>query len=230
MTSLESWKIVRDRSRCERPGCPLATAAEFFALLELPDCLRRDLCATCFEQLPAGERARSVFWKARRREGGKKEPMLDLQSLRLLFERLGEIGAESGPAALDAEDLDAEDLGVSGLDVEEVAAADVDTGEGAADGREAAEESGGDGAAEDEDPVARSARARELRYFVALLLLRKRQLRMVDPKTEEQERADLVVIDPKAEGAEPVALFAPELDTDRMANLKNELLAALDED
>ena len=39
-------------------------------------------------------------------------------------------------------------------------------------------------------PALRAARARELRYFVALLLLRKRQLRMVDPKTEEQERAE----------------------------------------
>ncbi len=171
MTSLDAWKILRDREACTKPGCPLATESEFFAVLELPECLRHDLCATCFHQLERSSAVRPIFWKARRKQKGQKGPTLDLQSLRVLFERLGEVDSEQ---------------------------------------------------------------ARGLRYFVALLLLRKRLLKMVDPQSEAEEAADLVVIDPKdpaakADDAPRVALFAPELDTDRLANLKDELLAAIEE-
>lgn len=163
---MEAWKIHRDRSACKRPGCPLPTASEYFAVLELPACQRRDLCATCFQQLEQQGQAQPIYWKARRKEGERRGPTLDLVSLRVLFDRLGEVEGDQ---------------------------------------------------------------AQSLRYFVALLLLRKRVLKMVDAKTAEQERADLVVVDPKVEGMQPVALFAPELDTERMAGLKDELLAALDE-
>ncbi|MBK8975355.1 MAG: hypothetical protein IPM29_05480 [Planctomycetes bacterium] len=125
----------------------------------------------------------------------KRAPTLDLQSLRALFDRLGEVEAEVAESA---------------------PAGGVPAGESADPG-------------EGRGSALRADRARELRYFVALLLLRKRMLRICDPKTPEQERADLVVIDPKAEQPEPIALFAPELDTDRLAGLKDELVAALEE-
>ena len=163
---MESWKIHKDRAACEKPGCPLATAEEFFAVLELPDCTRKDVCAACFQSLPQSCKDAPIYWKTRRREPGKKAPMLDLVSLRVLFERLGEVEGE---------------------------------------------------------------RAQGLRYFVCLLLLRKRMLKLVDPQDENEERADLVVIDPKAEVQVRVSLFAPEVDEDRLANLKDELLAAIDE-
>jgi hypothetical protein len=163
---LEAWKIQRDRSACDKPGCPLASSLEYFAVLELPECTRRDLCATCFHQLSASAPVQPIYWKARRRELGKRAPTLDLVSLRVLFERLGEVEGE---------------------------------------------------------------RAQGLRYFVALLLLRKRLLKMVDPQSEAEERADLVVIDPKVADAPRIALLAPEIDGERLANLKDELLAAIDE-
>jgi hypothetical protein len=163
---LEAWKIHKDRAACEKPGCPLATAEEFFAVLELPDCMRKDLCGACFQSLPQEGKHAPIYWKARRREPGRKAPTLDLVSLRVLFERLGEVEGE---------------------------------------------------------------RAQGLRYFVCLLLLRKRMLKLVDPQNDEEERADLVVIDPKAEVSVRVSLFAPEVDEERLANLKDELLAAIDE-
>ena len=67
-----------------------------------------------------------------------------------------------------------------------------------------------------------------LRYLVALLLLRKRRLKMVDAQTPDQEAADLVVVDPKVEGMEPVALFAPSLEPERLAGLREELTAAIE--
>jgi hypothetical protein len=73
-------------------------------------------------------------------------------------------------------------------------------------------------------------RARQLRYFCALLLLRKRVLKMVPPRTAEQERADLVVVDPKMKELEPMSLFAPAIDLDDLSKIKDELLAAMGED
>ncbi len=163
---MEQWKIQRDRTRCEKPGCPLAGAEEYYAVLELPDCVRRDLCQMCFHQLGSEPGEEPIYWKGVRKAPGKKAPVLDLQSLRLLFDRLAQSDNES---------------------------------------------------------------AQGLRYFVALLLIRKRVLKMTDPVTEEQELADMIVIDPKRKDLEPVALFAPELDTDRLAGLKDELLAAIGE-
>ena len=163
---MESWKIQRDRGKCERSDCPLPTAEEFFAVLELPTCVRKDLCAACFQKLEAASEHRPIYWKACRRDRGKHGPVLDLVSLRLLFERLAEEEGES---------------------------------------------------------------AAGLRYFVALLLLRKRVLKMADPRNAEQERADLVVVDPKIEGMAPVGLFAPDLGEERLAGLKDELLSAIDE-
>ena len=69
-----------------------------------------------------------------------------------------------------------------------------------------------------------------LRYFVTLLLLRKRVLKMADPIDEEQEKADLVVTDPKIPEMKPVALFAPDMNLDSMEGLKDELMAALAEE
>lgn len=65
-----------------------------------------------------------------------------------------------------------------------------------------------------------------LRYFVALLLLRKRILKMADAKTAAEEAADLVVYDPKTPTQPPVALVAPALDEQSLDVLKDELLAA----
>lgn len=166
---VENWKIVRDRTKCEKPGCTLAADLEYFAILELPDCVRRDLCAACFRDVERTTETLPPFWKARRKVGKSDEPAFDLQSLRALFDRLGEDDAQGENA--------------SGL-----------------------------------------------RYLIALLLLRKRVLRMVDPKTPEQEAADLVVVDPKADGMEPVALRGPEMTDERLAELKGELLTVLGSD
>ncbi len=146
-------------------------------------------------------------WKVRRDAQGRKQPILDLESLRQLFDRLGEVDAGTAGAAADG--------------VAEAAA------EAAADEvAEAAAEAAADEVAE---AAAEETRA-GLRYLVALLLLRKRRLKLVDAQTPEQERADLVVVDPKIEGMEPVALLAPELDPDRLGNLREELMAAIGEE
>lgn len=166
---MEDWKIQRDRQLCTKPGCPLAASRQYFAVLEWPSCVRRDLCDACFtdyeRKCQGGEPP--IFWRALRKQKGSKEPVLDLVSLRALFDRLASL---------------------------------------------------------DDD------RARALRYFCALLLLRKRVLRMVQPRNAEQERADLVVADPKQKELEPVALFAPPIDLDNLGALKDELLAAIGED
>ena len=164
----EDWKIQRDRQGCDRTGCPLPTSKSWFAVLLWPECVRRDLCDACFQdherKCAVGEGP--IFWRALRKASGSKEPVLDLNSLRLLFDRLGTLDDE---------------------------------------------------------------RARSLRYFCALLLIRKRVLRMVAPRTAEQERADLVVADPKQKELEPVALFAPAIDLANLGAIKDELLAALGE-
>ncbi len=164
----DDWKIQRDRRACDRPGCPLPTSKSWFAVLLWPECVRRDLCDACFQdherKCAAGEAP--IFWRALRKSSGSKEPVLDLNSLRLLFDRLGTVADD---------------------------------------------------------------RARALRYFCALLLLRKRVLRMVAPRTAEQERADLVVTDPKLKEMEPVALFAPAIDLANLGAVKDELLAAIGE-
>lgn len=163
---MEDWKIHREKARCEKPGCPLAGRREFFAVLELPSCVRRDLCQECFSDLERTAERSPIFWRGHRNDDGKKQIVLDLVTLRLMFDRLAE---------------------------------------------------------EDSD------QARSLRYLVALLLLRKRVLKMVDPKTPEQEAADLLVIDPKVEGMEPVALVAPAVEMDQLVAMKDELLAAAGE-
>lgn len=165
---IDDWRIHRDRNVCTRPGCPLPGSKSWFAVLQWPSCVRSDLCDACFQdyerRCPADEPP--IFWRALRKASGNKEPVLDLVSLRALFDRLASV---------------------------------------------------------DDD------RARSLRYFCALLLLRKRVLRMVAPRTAEQERADLVVGDPKNKEAEPIALFAPAIDLSDLAGLKDELLAAIGE-
>jgi hypothetical protein len=165
----EEWKIHRDRKGCDKPGCPLPTSRNYFAVLEWPSCVRRDLCDACFtdyERKCQGSEP-PIFWRALRKSTGSKEPVLDLVSLRLLFDRLANV---------------------------------------------------------DDD------RARALRYFCALLLLRKRVLRMVRPRNAEQERADLIVVDPKLKDQEPVLLFAPAIDLDNLGAIKEELLAAIGEE
>jgi hypothetical protein len=164
---MEDWKITRDRKGCERPGCPLPSAQQYFAVLEFPACVRRDVCDACFCDLERRAEGPLVYWRAMRKKSDSKEPVLDLVSLRALFDKLA--------------------------------------------------------AVEDE-------RARQLRYFCALLLLRKRVLKMVRPRTAEQERADLVVIDPKQKELEPFVLFAPAIDLDDLSKIKGELLAAMGED
>jgi hypothetical protein len=165
----DDWKIHRDRTACDKPGCPLPTSRSYFAVLEWPACVRRDMCDACFHDYERRCEASEppIFWRALRKASGSKEPVLDLASLRLLFDRLG---------ALDDE------------------------------------------------------RARALRYFCTLLLLRKRVLKMVAPRNAEQERADLVVVDPKMKEMEPVALFAPAIDLSDLGAVKDELLAAIGED
>jgi hypothetical protein len=162
----EDWKIQRDRKACERPGCPLPTSRSWFAVLHFPECVRRDLCDACFQDHERKSGEPPVFWRALKKPGGSKEPVLDLNSLRMLFDRLASV---------------------------------------------------------DDD------RARSLRYFCALLLLRKRVLKMVPARTAEQERADLVVVDPKLKEMAPVALFAPAIDLDDLSGIKDELLAAIGE-
>ena len=164
---MEDWKITRDRKACERPGCPLPSAQSYFAVLEFPACVRRDICDACFCDQERKAESPMVFWRAQRRKSDSKEPVLDLVSLRVLFDKLA--------------------------------------------------------AVEDE-------RARQLRYFCALLLLRKRVLKMVQPRTAEQERADLVVVDPKMKELEPISLFAPAIDLDDLSKIKDELLQAMGED
>ncbi|MFK7741912.1 MAG: hypothetical protein AB8H80_16465 [Planctomycetota bacterium] len=183
----DEWKIHRDREGCQKPGCPLPTSKSYFAVLEwgvlepaagskkpkasdgdISVCVRREFCDACFQdherKCPEGQPP--IFWRAMRRSKGSKEPVLDLVSLRALFDRLGQV--------------------------------------------------------EDD-------RARALRYFCALLLLRKRVLKMAKPKTREQEQADLVVRDPKLKESEPVALFAPAVDATDLSTIKDELLAAIGE-
>ena len=160
---MEEWRIQRERQKCDKPGCPLLARSEYFAVLELPVCTRRDLCQECFQELEVGGRRPPVFWKGRRRADGKKQIVLDLPTLRLMFDRLGEANSEQAGA---------------------------------------------------------------LRYLVALLLLRKRVLKMVEPKTAEEEAADLLVIDPRVEGMRPVALIAPAVELDELVAMKDELLAA----
>jgi hypothetical protein len=164
---MDDWKITRDRKACEQPGCPLPSARHWFAVLEFPACVRRELCEACFVDRERRAAEPLVFWRAQRPKTGSKEPVLDLASLRVLFDRLGAV---------------------------------------------------------DDD------RARSLRYFCALLLLRKRVLKMVPPRTAEQERADLVVVDPKLKEMEPLALFAPAVDLKDLAAVKEELLAAMGDD
>ena len=53
---------------------------------------------------------------------------------------------------------------------------------------------------------------------------------MVDARNAEEEAADLVVIDPKIEDMEPVALIAPDMENGKLDDLKGELAAALGED
>jgi len=165
----EEWKIPRDKKGCIKPGCPLPTSKSYFAVLEWPSCQRNDLCDACFHdyerRCQGGEPP--IFWRALRKTTGSKEPVLDLASLRVLFDRL------------------------AGIDDE---------------------------------------RARALRFFCTLLLVRKRVLRMVPPRTAEQERADLVVVDPKMKEMEPVLLFAPPIDLSNLGAIKDELLAAIGED
>ncbi len=85
-------------------------------------------------------------------------------------------------------------------------------------------------ASEGETETQDSGTAEGLRYLVALLLLRKRRLKMVDPQNAEQEKADLVVVDPKIEDMEPLALFTPELDPERLDSLREELMVAIGEE
>jgi hypothetical protein len=164
---LDDWKITKDRAACDKPGCPLPASRHYVAVLEFPACVRKDLCDACFHDHERRCSEPPVFWRAMRKAPGSKELVLDLQSLRLLFDRLGLVDDE---------------------------------------------------------------RARGLRYFCALLLLRKRVLKMVAPRTAEEERADLVVVDPRLKELPPVALFAPSIDLANLAAVKDELLAAMGED
>jgi hypothetical protein len=166
---VSDWKIQRDRSQaeiCSRKGCALAGEPEYYAILELPECIRRQVCLTCFEELRSQEGDMPFHWKVRRRTDGSKQAVLDLASLRVLFDRLGE---------------------------------------------------------EEEE------RSEGLRYLVALLLLRKRVLKMADARNAREEAADLLVVDPKIEGMEPVALSAPSLEPEALASLQEELAAAIGE-
>ncbi len=167
----DDWKIHRDRTACDKPGCPLPTSRAYVAVLEWPACVRHEMCEPCFvdheRRCQAQGAEPPIFWRALKKQSGSKEPVLDLASLRMLFDRLGTVDDE---------------------------------------------------------------RARALRYFCTLLLLRKRVLKMVAPRTKEQERADLVVVDPKQKEMEPVALFAPAIDISDLGAIKDELLAAMGDD
>lgn len=131
-------------------------------------CVRREMCDACFQDYErrCGVDNPPIFWRAHRKATGSKEPVLDMVSLRALFDRLGSVD---------------------------------------------------------------DARARALRYFAALLLLRKRALKMVKPRTREQEQADLVVTDPKLKEMEPVALFAPAIEATDLDTVKEQLLEAIGE-
>ena len=179
---VDEWKIHRDREGCQKPGCPLPTSKSYVAVLEwgvvetgkkgavasVPACVRRELCDACFQDYDrkCSPEQPPIFWRAMRKVAGNKDHVLDLQSLRMLFDRLATV--------------------------------------------------------EDE-------RARTLRYFCALLLLRKRVLKMAKPKTREQEQADLVLRDPKLKEMEPVCLVAPAIDINDLGTIKDELLAMLGE-
>ena len=189
---MEQWRIQKDRTKCDKPGCTLAADPEFYAILQLPDCVRIERCLTCFNEISAANDNLPFHWLVRRKDGANRQPVLDLESLRRLFDRHGEPVAD--------EDLEAE----------------------------VAEET--DQAEEAEGVEAAAARQAGLRYLVALLLLRKRRLKMVDARNEFEERADLVVIDPKVEEMEPVALFAPDLDDDKLDELRAELMVAIGEE
>jgi hypothetical protein len=214
-TETEGWKITRDRTRCERPACPLPAASSWYALLEFPDCVRRDLCDSCFAERrrrleqggEAGSEARrsedAVFWRARRREGSaKRGPVLDLPALHGLFEQLGE---RIGDGPIDFGDGDPDALPEPRFGVADDAPSD------------------------DELDPAQRAQWAGLRYFVALLLMRKRLLKTVEPRGPVEEMADLVVVDPKDGDGKRHVLFAPPLDEGRLAGLKDELIAAIDE-
>lgn len=162
---MEDWKIRSGRGRCEMPGCSAPPSPEWFAVLEPPDYTRRDLCPACFARAERESGEPLIFWRAKRKEAKREGLVLDLESLRVLFDRLGE--------------------------------------------------------REDE-------KARGLRFLVALLLLRKRMLKVVDAKTPEQEAADLVVVDARVPDGEVVALFAPPLDDERLGELKRELAEAME--
>jgi hypothetical protein len=163
---MEPWKIVRDRAQAGQPCCGRPKPEESFAVLELPACVRREVCPMCLRELQQREAQDAgkppIFWRVRRR-AGQREPALDLGMLRHLFDRLGQEVGER-PAAL--------------------------------------------------------------RYFVALLLLRKRVLKMADASTPAEEAADLVVFDPKAPSQPAVALVAPDLEAHGLDQLKDELLTA----
>lgn len=197
---MEQWKIHKDRVKCDKPGCSLAAEMEYFAILQLPDCIRLERCQNCFGEIQRSGQSMPFHWKIRRTVDGKQQPILDLESLRTLFDTLGQTDPEAS----------------SGDESEDNAAAS------APEVSEQAE--GGDGSAA---PLDATEVASGLRYLVALLLIRKRRLKMVDALTPGQEAADLVVIDPKVEGMEPVALFAPSLDPERLAGLREELTAAI---
>lgn len=207
---MEQWKIHKDRTRCEKPGCPLAAEMEYYAILQLPDCVRLERCQNCFSEIQQSAESMPFHWKIRRELNGKRQPVLDLESLRTLFDTLGEVvsvdsSEESGDQAADEI---REPVGE--------AAAHADGEVALAPGAESSEE-----------PAGGLEMASGLRYLVALLLIRKRRLKMVDPATPEQEDADLLVVDPKIENMEPVILFAPDLAPDRLAGLRDELTAAI---
>ena len=164
----DDWKIHRDRTACDKPGCPLPASRAYVAVLEWPACVRHEMCEACFvdheRRCQSQGAGAPIFWRALRKPSGSKEPVLDLASLRALFDRLGSVADD---------------------------------------------------------------RARALRYFCALLLLRKRVLRMVPPRNVAEERADLVVVDPKIKEMEPVPLSAPAIDLADLGAIKEELLAAI---
>lgn len=182
----DEWKIHRDREGCQKPGCPLPTSKSYLAVLEwalvtvkgtgknkgteseVMSCIRRELCDACFQdhERKCDADKPPIFWRAQRVVNTSKEPVLDLQSLRMLFDRLATVSDD---------------------------------------------------------------RARALRYFCALLLLRKRVLKMAKAKTREQQQADLVLRDPKIKDMEPICLVAPAIDMDDLGAIKDELLAMIGE-
>lgn len=188
----DEWKIHRDREGCQKPGCPLPTSKSYLAILEwapvmvkskgsgkkgskntdseieVMSCIRRELCDACFQdhERKCETDKPPIFWRAQRKVNTNKEAVLDLQSLRMLFDRLATVPDD---------------------------------------------------------------RARALRYFCALLLLRKRVLKIAKAKTREQQQADLVLRDPKIKDMEPVCLVAPPIDMDDLGAIKDELLAMIGE-